>query len=188
MSDGPYRSLPMPTAWKRVARCGDNCAFEADQVGAVLIPALADDWKGDVEPELIVFLVSAFSKQEEALFKDDLAPELDAFGYLASSGLARAVLDEAKYAVAMGKCGLAALGSVVENVLTNRAARGARQIEEHYLRNSTPSRANKLRARIENAISKAPISGLVKHILGQENQAISRRSIKQRGLDDGVKL
>ena len=43
MSDGPHRSGPDARAWKRVARCADNPAFEVEEIRNVIVLALEQD-------------------------------------------------------------------------------------------------------------------------------------------------
>jgi hypothetical protein len=72
--------------------------------------------------------------------------------------------------------------------LIDRAARGARQVEEHYCRNSTMSRAIDTRSRIDQAISASPIEALARQLLKMEVRRSERPALRQQGLDDGVRL
>jgi len=165
MSDGPYRSLPMSATWKHVARCGENHAFEAEQISAALVPALANDWKGDVQPWFLERLISIFGDQDTSLFKADFAPQLDSLRQAAGQGLGRAVLDCAAHALESGETGFDALKTATKNALTGRACCGARQVEEHYLRRVDGKSAKDVRIRIEEGIRNAPIGGLAEKIL-----------------------
>jgi hypothetical protein len=74
------------------------------------------------------------------------------------------------------------------NALNDHAARGARQVEEHYCREATTPRAKKVRARIEQGISEANLKGLARTILGIDPRPSPRSISRKKGLDDGVKL
>ncbi len=185
MSDGPHRSLPMRLGWKRVAECGDNRAFAPDEVGHAIIPALEQDCRGELTPQFI----DAFCALYRSLFKDQLGPELEALRPVAGSGIGRVVLDHAMQLAACGETGVDAPVKAMTNALTDRAARGARQVEEHYCRESTEPRAQRVRARIEEAIGNngAAIDGLSRKIL-KIDSGPSAQPAKQQGLDDGVRF
>ncbi len=185
MSDGPHKSLPMRPGWKRVAECGDNRAFAPEQVSQTIIPALEQDCRGEMTPQFIDSLGGLY----RSLFKDQLVPELEALRPAAGCGIGRIVLDNAIQLAASGETGVDAPVKAVTNALTDRAARGARQVEEHYFRKSNEPRAHGVRARIEQAIgdSGAAIAGLSRKIL-KVDSGPPARPIKQQGLDDGVKF
>ena len=66
----------------------------------------------------------------------------------AGPGIGRVILDHAIFAAERGKSGKDGLLEAVRNGLTDRAARGARQVEEHYCRKSSTPRAQRVRVRI----------------------------------------
>jgi hypothetical protein len=77
----------------------------------------------------------------------------------------------------------------LKSALNDRAAKGARQVEEHYFRESSAPRAQRVRERIEEGIRGADIGGLARKILGVDRSSPAvRPSLRQEGLDDGVKL
>lgn len=184
MSDGPHRSLPMRRGWKRVAECGDNYAFAPEEVSQALIPALEEDCRDEMTSEFI----NAFHGLYNSLFRDQLESELESLREAAGSGIGRVVLDHAIQRAARGETGFDAPVKAIVDALTDRAARGARQVEEHYCRKST-ERAHGVRARIEEGIGHAnsAIEGLARRVL-KIDPGSSPRSQKQQGLDDGVRL
>ena len=97
-------------------------------------------------------------------------------------------LDHAILISARGETGLDALVNATANALTDRAARGARQIEEHYCRQSTSPRAHEVRTRIEEAIGGTDVRGLARQILKLDPRPSTPVARKQEGLDDGVRL
>lgn len=190
MSDGPHRSLPMRPAWKRVAKRGDKAAFAVEEISAALVPALQQDCRDELHPELLSGLRAACHDQENSLFKDHLEPQLEALRPYAGSGLGRVVLDDAIRLAASGEQGMNIAVKALDNALTDRAARGARQMEEHYFRESTAPRAQRVRERIDQAIGRSgdAIAGLARRLLKLDTDRPARQPLRQQGLDDGVRL
>jgi hypothetical protein len=188
MSDGPHRSLPMRRAWKRVAESADNEAFGADEIREAILPALEEDCRGEIGPEFFSSLQRVWADQEASLFKNDVAPSLEALRNAAGAGLARVVLNYALQQAARGNSAKDIPEQALKEALLDRAARGARQVEEHYCRESTTPRANRVRERIEEAIANADIGGVARRVLDSETKKLATQAPKREGLDDGVKL
>jgi len=188
MSDGPHKSLPMLPGWKRVAKCGDNIAFAPEEIGKAIVHALNQDCHHEIGPDLLLSVRGIFMDHESLLFKDRMAPQLNSLRETAGQGMGRIVLEHAIEAVERGKTGKEGLEEAVTNALTDRAARGNRQVEEHYCRKSTAPRAQKVRERIEEGIKTAPIKDLARQILKLDPRPSSSPKLKNRGLDDGVKI
>lgn len=190
MSDGPHRSLPMRTGWRRVARRGDKTSFAIDEIGAALGPALKQDCREELPREFLRALMNICRDQEGSLFKETLEPRLEALRTCAGPGIGRVVLEDAVRLAAEGKYGPDIAVTATENALIDRATRGARQVEEHYFRESTTPRAHRVRERIEQAIgnSKPDIRALARNLLGINDGSELRRPLRQMGLDDGVRL
>jgi hypothetical protein len=187
MSDGPHRSLPMRKGWKRVAESADNQAFGTDEIRDAILPALEEDCRGEIGPEFFSSLRRVCADQAASLFKNDVAPSLEALRNAAGAGLARAVLNYALQQAALGNGPKDIPERALKDALIDRAAKGARQVEEHFCRESTTPRANKVRERIEQAISSADIGGVARRILDPESKS-ETQAPKRKGLDDGVKL
>lgn len=187
MSDGPHRSLPMRRGWKRVAESADNHAFGTDEIRDAILPALEEDCRGEISPEFFSSLRRVCADQEASLFKNDVAPSLEALRNAAGAGLARVVLNYALQQAARGNSAKDIPESALKDALMDRAARGARQVEEHYCRESTTPRANRVRERIEQAIGSADIDGVARRILDPESES-GTQAPRRQGLDDGVKL
>jgi hypothetical protein len=98
-----------------------------------------------------------------------------------------ALLDHVAYAVSDGKSGDAALQEAVTRTLIDWSARCARQVEEHYLRESSAVNTKNIRNRIEAGIQKAPFAPLASRLLDAESTPALRLA-KHDGLDDGVPL
>jgi len=189
MSDGPHKSLDMRRGWKRVAECGDNVAFAPEEVSKTIVPALNEDCNAEIAPGFLESVAAVFVDRESSLFKEPIAPRLEALRRAAGCGMGRAVLENAIEVAERGGMGMEALVDAASNALADRAARGARQVEEHYCRKANSVRAQKVRARIEEGIAQAGIKDLARHILRvQPRNSPSPRTLKHKGLDDGVKL
>ncbi len=187
MSDGPHRSLPMRRGWKRVAESADNQAFGTDEIRDAILPALEEDCRGEISPEFFSGLRRVCADQEASLFKNDVVPSLEALRNSAGAGLARVVLNYALQQAARGNSAKDIPESALKDALMDRAARGARQVEEHYYRESTTPRANRVRERIEQAIGNADIDSVARRILDPESKS-ETQAPRRQGLDDGVKL
>jgi hypothetical protein len=187
MSDGPHRSLPMRQGWRRLAECGDNHAFAPDEVSEAIVPALEQDCRAEMAESFLDGLWRIFCGREPTLFQVSISQELQVLRQVTGPGIGRVILDHAILVADRGKLGRDGLLEAVRNGLTDRAARGARQVEEHYYRESSTPRAQRVRARIEEAIAGAPVEGLARRILKIEDGPTARLTIRQ-GLDDGVRF
>ena len=97
-------------------------------------------------------------------------------------------IDNTIWAVAQGRSGDKAIIEAVRQTLTDRATRGVRQVDEHYLRESTQKRATHVTQRIKDAIEKWDSEATGRRLLGIEKSEHLQASAKQMGLNDGVQL
>ncbi|UGY28938.1 MULTISPECIES: hypothetical protein [Bradyrhizobium] len=192
MSDGPYKSLNMTPAWKKFAEWAHKDAFEPDQIAGRVVPALEETWRdegcGEVVRAIRAILGDA---QQTDMFGQNKSVELEAARRDLSAGypMRRLVVDHVIQSVSNGKLGIDAVNDGVENALRDRAARGPRQVEEHYLRKQSPeTTATRVRNRMEEAVASAPIAGLARRLSGLDAAAAQPHLIKQQGIDDGVRL
>jgi hypothetical protein len=190
MSDGPHRSLPMRSGWKRVAERGANSAFSEDEINRAIIPALKQDCRNEMSPEFVTAICAEFQQQQQtSLFADDtVSSRIEALRPVAGSGIGRTFLDNVIHLSASDAAGLDVLAVALTTALKDRAARGARQVEEHYLRTSGGVGLVNPRARIEGAIASSPLQALAREILRIERGSPTGPPLRQIGLDDGVEL
>lgn len=188
MSDGPHKSLPMHRAWRRVAEFADNQTFDAEQVDTAVIYALKQDCLSELSPEYISSLRVVFRVSENLLFEREVQAELEALRGQAGSGIGITILELAIQKSACDELTPISLEGVLADALTDRLARRARQVEEHYLREAEQPRANTVRARIERTSSRPAIEELARQISRPDGDAHSLPPLKRQGLDDGVKL
>ena len=188
MSDGPHRSLPMRQGWKRVAERGANANFTTEEIAAAIVPALEQDCRAELGSEFLDDIRAVIDTQENSLFKDNITPHLEDLRGKAGCGIGRVFLDNVIQLSASAKAELDILARAMTAALIDHAARGARQVEEHYLRKSTTPRAQNTRARIEQSIMPTPIAALARQILKMETRSAPRPALRLEGLDDGVRL
>lgn len=186
MSDGPHRSLPMRRPWKTVAECADNAAFEVEEIRETILPALENDCRREMRREFLDELGKVCADQEGSLFKPDMRPALEALRRNANAGIERLTLDHALHAAANGTSGRGVAEKALGQALKDRGASAIRQVEEHYLRNSSARRAHNVRDRMEQAISGADVGAAARRVLDGKDSG--PKPAKRQGLDDGVKL
>lgn len=187
MSDGPHRSLNMTRTWKRVAERSDKAAYSCDEVSESFVAALEQDCLREIAPGFLDMAWRIFSDPESMLFARKISEQVEALRGQAGSGIGKLVLEQAILVAERGKSGKEGLIEAVTNALTDRAAKGQRQIEEHYCRESSNPRAHHVRKRMQEGMSAASVDGLARKILKFEPTVKKQRALKQ-GLDDGVKI
>ena len=188
MSDGPHRSLKMPRGWKRLVKRADNRAYAPEEVCDALPEALERDWHAEVPDSVCRRVRDILGDSQSSLFGDQRAERLEALrGETAGYPLCNTFLDYAILVAERGQFGDEALRKAVGKALADRAARGARQIEEHYCRESTLRRAAHVRERIETGIMQLDIDGIAGRLVGIFTSESSRPA-KRTGLDEGVQL
>lgn len=188
MSDGPHRSLPMPPRWKRVAERCANTAFSEEEITNALVPALQQDCQSELSPELIDGIRGVFDDQGSSLFKEDPRQRFEALRDVAGCGIGVTLLDNVMELSPSGAAEFNDLARAMTAALEDRAARSARQIEEHYYRKSTTPRALNTRARLDHSIAASPLAALARQILKLDEKPATRQTIRMQGLDDGVRL
>lgn len=127
-----------------------------------------------------------FSDPEPSLFVTKISDQLEALRRQAGPGIGRSILDQAILGVERGKTGREGLVEAVKNALADRGAKAIRQIQEHYCRESSNPRADRVTARLQEGMNGAALDGLARRIL-KTAPAEKQPALKQ-GLDDGVKL
>lgn len=167
----------------KAAERADKKAYAAEDVADALIPALKQDWGAEIPGGLLRDMYDILSEPQGDIFVNR-AQQLDELR-LSTAGLALGceLIDAAIAAVQVTPEVPDLLEGVATSVLTSRAYNCGRQIEEHFLRESTAKRAINVRARMEEGVSIAPIRDLARSLLGKTAQPVMR---KHNGLDDGV--
>ncbi len=130
---------------------------------------LRQDCKGDAG--LIESVRSIFEEQQGVLFKTDVRPQLATLMAQAGSGIGRLWLDNVVQLSPAGAAELDILAKAMTEALIERAAKGARSVEEHFYRKTSVPRAQNTRARIEQSILHSPLAGLAREILSSNLRA-----------------
>jgi len=188
MSDGPHRSLPMKRNWKSVAERADNRSFGVDDISTAMIPALAGDCRDEIRPGLIDRVRGIVEEQESLLIKDNVGDRIAALRAEAGHGIGQRFIDNVVRIAAKDIPETVDLVEAMTAALAERATRGSWQVEEHYLRASTASRANNVRARLEQGRLGAALDGLARQILRLDNDRPARSIAKRDGLEEGPRL
>ncbi len=178
----------MPPAWKRVAERADNRAFESGEISKALVPALEHDCRSEMSPELIEGVRGLIRDQDASLFKSDLRPQFETLRADAGCGIGNSLLDNLIQLSPEGVADFNVLARAMADALADRAERRSRQVEEHYHRKSTATRAQNMRERMARSILGSPIEALAREILKLETPSTARSTLRQQGLDDGVKI
>ena len=189
MSDGPHRSLNMGRDWKRLAERADTPAFASEEVRDAFQTALEGDWRKEVPPRILQQVRTMLQNPLLPCSSDQATSQLEVLRReTAGSALGDAFLNHAIQAVHRGLTGVDGLRETACNALMDRAMRGKRQVEEHYLRKSRPSRVARLRDRIESVVTQSNILMVADRILQMKKSEKLRRPLRQTGLDEGVQL
>lgn len=186
---GPIRAWPCGRGWKKFAARADKAVFEPDQVRDAVCLALEADWRQEVAAH-IAAIRSILGDSEPALpFKDLTTRELEGLKRLnPGKSLWHAVIDGVIQAVLGGQTGADALLTGGTEALLDRAARGARQVEEHWRRKTSEARTERMRARLMDGIARAPIGDCVRGLLGLQSSSPTDHAARHDGVDDGVRL
>ena len=188
MSDGPHRSLKMPRGWKKLAERADREACEPEEVRDALLEALEEDWRKEVPISICRRVRDILGDSRSSLLGDRRGERFEAVREeTAGYTLGSTVVDFAIHAAARGRYGDEAWLEATSKALMDRVARGARQVEEHYYRKSTPQRATRVRERVGSAATQADIDAVAGRLAGIDKSK-SPPPTKQTGLDDGVRL
>jgi hypothetical protein len=189
MSDGPHRTLPMRRGWKRLAKRADKSAFNAEDVKDAVGPALSADWAVEVPRDFFEGVRDLCAGRPGLPLQIDREADVEALKRAAAGrgSLAGVLADFAAQALAEGKTGEDALREAVRNTLHDRALRAARQVEEHYLRETSARRAAYVRTRIEVGIATAGLGDLAGTLMTQGTSS-SAAPPQHRGVDDGVDM
>lgn len=188
MSDGPHRSLKMKKPWRGLAERADNLSYSQSEVDEHLSHALASECK-ELPRALLAALRKCFGAGDQASF---IAPPVEAVemlrSYAAGHPLGNLILDYAEQAAAEGLSGAGGLRQIFRSALEERTQRGLKQVEEHYRRESTARRADRLYERLECSRKSGSIVALAGSLVDAGRPVRVERPRKARGIDEGVAL
>jgi hypothetical protein len=179
----------MRRAWKELAKRADKRTYDATEVQEALRHALASDWKNEVSPALISALKDVFSGRDNSLgFRKIALDQLEAAKPLAASSVfGTNAVSWCIQLVKEGRLDNAALYEAVGLAIRERGFAASRQVEEHYLRESSHKRADHVGVRLEGALAAFSDVALATTVF--EPQPSPRSGLKKKtDLNDGVAL
>jgi hypothetical protein len=188
MSDGPHRSLPMPRAWKEFARKGDEKIYGADEVRDAALYALSKDFVNEVSGSLLRALRNIFDGVGNSLHIPEVAlSSLDDARHLAAGSVfGAAALRWCEEFVRAGAYGRDSFHEALGCAIQERGYAGQKQVQEHYLRNSSARRADGVASRIGDAIDSFNPRDVGRSFSGDGERAKAPR--KQTEIDQGVPM
>lgn len=189
MSDGPYRSLPMPPRWKSAAKCAYLPSFAIREIADALEHAVERDCRAELSAPF-VGRVSALviGPIEPTLFRDAPEAELNTMHREGASPMEAGFISNAVDALRDGYRGAEALQRAAENMVSDRLLAGFRQVEEHMQREVSDSRTRMVRSRLEAAHGQVDLSGIAQRVLRMPDAPTRVSVLTHGGLDDGVPL
>ena len=152
MSDGPYKSLPMPLGWRRFAKVAEREAYSEDEMSHTLRDALEADWQNCIPESLMRMVGDVLSGEQTDFLRDQRTELLDLLRKEdPGQSLRITFLDHVVHSVTNGYFGKEALVDAAQCTLVDHAQRGARQVKEHYHRKATQGHPVAIGRRIQRA-------------------------------------
>lgn len=188
MSDGPYKSLQMRRWWKKVAEIADNAAYSTEEVRSRILEAIAKDMLRGIPRPFLRSILDALAKPND--FFDDPLSRIENLRVKAAGPMGQLFLDNILRSFGDEESGSTILEQALANTAQEQAMRGARQIEEHYRRNSPLEQADAIRARLNESIGAIGAADwrAVEISVVTGKKVLPRSVSKKSGLDDGVEL
>ena len=187
MSDGPHRTLPMRSHWKRLAERADKAAYSEIEVSEALPAALLQEFR---EAPLEQVKKALGVDDQGALFSVQSPQELDALrAECPGSAAGNTLIDCAKEAFANGLSNEEACEQALASALDECAKSAIRGIEEHYYREASDHCAQFVRSRLDKGRSLCDVNALARKMLNAPPKgSLGRTLSKHDGLDEGPEL
>lgn len=185
MSDGPWKSLPMPQHWKQVAKQAENGAFSPEELCGTLEVALLKH-AAELPLEEVCALVLS---DQGVLFRPDLDRQFEALRRdHPGSKLVQTLFTCLRDQEAVGSSGREMVESAVADTLDEWARDHSRAIQEHYYRRCR-SPTVPVDRRLAVAHRLCDFQGLASKMVEPSGSATSSSlPAKRSGLDDGPSL
>lgn len=189
MSDGPEQTLKMDDGWRRVAKSARLDAYVPSEIADQMWYATAQWWRAQVQPGLLDGVRAILGDgRQGSLFEDQRLRQLEQLRLDVRTDFERVLIDCALQAVAEGLDGTRALHEAVKHSLRDKALRGCRQVEGHFLVTSSDANATHIRQRLATARDACDFSKLTMHVLGEGPDSTKQSSATQAGVDEGPRL
>lgn len=187
MSDGPYKSLNMSPAWRRVAKVAANANHSVAEVAEAFRPALLEEMSA-VRPQYLRSLRTALGDDEHGLLFPEVAQaEMRRLRASAATPVEALLVDNAGDLARDGRLGASAFHDAIRNTLEDRAVQRSRQIEEHYKREA-PRSAEPLRSKLDASVSAIGADQMADAIVSGAGARTIAPKTDRSGLDEGVSL
>ena len=189
MSDGPHRSLPMRRPWKELAKRGDQCTYDSEQVAEAATHALASDFRNEVSWALIDALKSVFGGRDNSLRLPEIAIlQLHDLRTLAGGSVfGRNAIEWSIQLINEGRLEADAVYDAIGLAAKVRGFANTRAIHEHVLRETNQIRADGVTARLNRAIGELSESSLGSMLMDRQRGGPIRLK-KSISIDEGVSL
>lgn len=180
MSDGPFKSLPLPAHWRAVARRAEAAAYSGDEVSALYEQAVRKDFRRTPHEQVRAVLCG---DGQGLLFSNDRIERLEALRRGAEGAAASdSLIDCAIEQVYSGAAGESAFDNALKNAQDEHCRAMNRAAGEHYQRKGSPEQVEQLRSRTEAARQLLHANG---NALGLDKGSVVRASAKKTGIDEG---
>lgn len=185
MSDGPHRSLPMPSYWKPVAERAATPVYVPADVEEALSLALKKDFLREAPVSEVALILRGDG--QGYLFPEAQADQLEALRDAQPGSVAAgSLIDCALQALSDGPRGDEAAQSAVTHALQAHARSRSRQIVEHYHRvgRNSPDPSDRLHA----ARDRLSYTQVASELLSDKREVREPRLTKRSGVDEGPPL
>ena len=173
--------------WKRLAKRASNAACDDQERTQALAGALQHDWNHEIPPGLPGRLRDILDDRQGDLLGDSAPERLEVLrGETADSPLASILVDCAAQALHEGYSGDDAVVKATADTLQERACSSRRQVEEHWLRESSVRSATLMRSRIDAAIAAADVIAIARDCLGVGNGASLQAPRRKTGISGAI--
>lgn len=188
MSDGPYKTLKMSPKWKALAKLAGNSAHAAEEVAEAVPAALVADW-GEIGSGFLRQLRAALGDDDRGMLLSEIAKqEVQRLRTQAANPMQALLADNAQDVLRDGYHGAEAFEQATAATLSERADRGARQVEEHYRREASQGKAANIRARLTESMAAANLRSLAAALAAGVSTRDLTASTDRSGIDEGVSL
>jgi hypothetical protein len=189
MSDGPYRSLPMPPRWKLAAKFAYIPTFSNREIADALQSAADRDCRAELSPAFIGKVRDiVVGCGDPGLFAETPLADLSAMRGQCASPMEAGFIQNAIDALQDGYRSSEALQKAAEGAVADRLLAGYRQVEEHMHRAATDQRARAVRSRLEGAHGDIDVGAIAQRVLRVPDAPARAPAVTYAGLDDGVPL
>lgn len=180
----------MRRRWKAVAEVADTEATSLSEIVPRMLNALSQDWREEITAGLQAALRDIFARADQLLmFPEQRRSELDRLSRdTAGQPLARVLIECVDQSLTGGQYGEEGLENAARRALELHVTRGVRQVEEHYLRESTAPRAGRVRDNLGQAAASCDLTSWARRLTRIDEGPTTVRLPKSDGLDDGAPL